>query len=449
MPYVSYVEGDRGATQITYRYGNQDYLGSPFATPTLDRDGPGNAVGVNQLLFFFDRRLAATIGYTYEEVSTYKASGNDFARHTHQARVGVRFPAGWRTLVDLDYVYRYDDYTKLNSAVNFRKTRLDNGNYMSVAIRRPSSTASTGSSPTSRPSIPRTSSATTTTATSSRWSCGTRSDDASSRLSLCLGGLAWAQSPAGHGGRAAGSRGCAGCRPIGVARARRSRTTSSSASGSHRGRVAGEAAHARRLGAHARAALGADDRPAGREGDGGAAADTSRLGALVGSVRAVVTDRYGSRGSSFEVKTPTAVAGVRGTGFVVLVDADGKRTRVIGLYHTDVGPQRHRLARSSRGTDRSPARSRRSSPAASRRSPASSVATSRSRSPEIRRATGRAGTQPAAGTEATPPEGSGDQGDPATPGPPMGLPSQRPDSAIDQPLDRLPGPKEPPPPPPR
>ncbi len=63
--------------------------------------------------------------------------------------------------------------------------------------------------------------------------------------------------------------------------------------------------------------------------DGGG---TSRLGAVVGAVRAVVTDRYGTPGSSFEMKTPTAVAGVRGTGFVVLVDDDGKRTRVIGLY---------------------------------------------------------------------------------------------------------------------
>src|SRR5262249_10919179 len=50
-----------------------------------------------------------------------------------------------------------------------------------------------------------------------------------------------------------------------------------------------------------------------REGGG-----TSRLGAVVGAVRAVVTDRYGTTGSSFEMKTPTAVAGVRGTGFVVL-----------------------------------------------------------------------------------------------------------------------------------
>ena len=49
----------------------------------------------------------------------------------------MRFPAAWRTLVDLDYVYRYDDYTKLNSAVDFRKTRQDNGSYMSMAVRRP------------------------------------------------------------------------------------------------------------------------------------------------------------------------------------------------------------------------------------------------------------------------------------------------------------------------
>ena len=137
MPYLSYIEGDRGATQITFRYGNQDYLGSPFDTPTLDRTGPSNQTGINQLLFFFDRRLAATIAYTYEEETPNKASGNDFARHTHQARAGVRFPAAWRTLVDLDYVYRYDDYTKLNSAVDFRKTRQDNGSYMSIAVRRP------------------------------------------------------------------------------------------------------------------------------------------------------------------------------------------------------------------------------------------------------------------------------------------------------------------------
>ena len=137
MPYASYIEGDRGATQLTYRHGWQDYLGAPFGGFPFDRDGPLDAIGVTQLLFFFDRRLAATIGWAYETANPDKASGNDFARHTQQGRVGLRFPGWWRTLVDLDYVYRYDDYTKPNSATNDRKTRLDNGNYVAAYLRRP------------------------------------------------------------------------------------------------------------------------------------------------------------------------------------------------------------------------------------------------------------------------------------------------------------------------
>ena len=137
MPYASIIEGDRGATQITYRHGEQDYLGPPFGGFPIDRDGLIDAVGVTQILFFFDRRLAATVGYAYEEATPHKASGDDFARQTHEGRVGVRFPAWWRTLVDLDYVYRYDDYTEPNSAVGGRKTRQDNGNYLAAYLRRP------------------------------------------------------------------------------------------------------------------------------------------------------------------------------------------------------------------------------------------------------------------------------------------------------------------------
>jgi hypothetical protein len=137
MPYVSYVEGDRGATQIAYRYGNEGYLGTPFGGSPYDRDGSLRTIGLTQLLFFFDRRLATTLGYAYEEETPYKASGNDFARHTQQGSLGLRFPAWWRTLVELDYVYRYDDYTKLNSAADFRKTRQDDGSYISTYVRRP------------------------------------------------------------------------------------------------------------------------------------------------------------------------------------------------------------------------------------------------------------------------------------------------------------------------
>jgi hypothetical protein len=137
MPYASIIEGDRGATQITYRHGEQDYLGAPFGGFPINRDGMLDTAGVNQLLFFLDRSLVATIGYAYEEATPHKASGDDYARQTHQGRVGVRFPGWWRTLVDLDYVYRYDDYTEPNSATNGRKTRLDNGSYIATYVRRP------------------------------------------------------------------------------------------------------------------------------------------------------------------------------------------------------------------------------------------------------------------------------------------------------------------------
>jgi len=137
MPYVSLVEGDRGATQIAYRYGWGDYLGTPFGGSPYDRDGSLNSIGLTQLLFFFDRRLATTLAYAYEEESPHKASGNDFARHSQQGSLGLRFPAWWQTLIELDYVYRSDDYTKLNSATDFRKTRRDDGNYIATYVRRP------------------------------------------------------------------------------------------------------------------------------------------------------------------------------------------------------------------------------------------------------------------------------------------------------------------------
>jgi hypothetical protein len=92
---------------------------------------------VNQILYFFDRRLTANVGYAYEEATPHRRSGDDWARQTHQARVGVRFPAWWRTLVELEYLYRYEDYTEPNSATGGRKTRQDNGSYLAAFVRRP------------------------------------------------------------------------------------------------------------------------------------------------------------------------------------------------------------------------------------------------------------------------------------------------------------------------
>jgi len=137
MPYFSILEGDFGATQILYRHGEQDYLGAPFGGFPFNRDGMLDATGVNQLFFFLDRRLAVTLGYAYEEATPHKKSGDDYARRTHQGRINFRFPAWWRTLVELEYVYRFDDYTEPNTNSPTGKTRQDDGNYVATFVRRP------------------------------------------------------------------------------------------------------------------------------------------------------------------------------------------------------------------------------------------------------------------------------------------------------------------------
>jgi opacity protein-like surface antigen len=58
---------------------------------------------------------------------------------------------------------------------------------------------------------------------------------------------------------------------------------------------------------------------------------SSVLELLSGKVRAVVNDYYGASNAKFEIKTDTAVAGVRGTDFVVRYDERAAATEVIGV----------------------------------------------------------------------------------------------------------------------
>jgi hypothetical protein len=52
---------------------------------------------------------------------------------------------------------------------------------------------------------------------------------------------------------------------------------------------------------------------------------------LRGKLNSIVSDYYGRPGTSYEVKTPTAVAGVRGTEFSVSYDPDDAVTEVLGF----------------------------------------------------------------------------------------------------------------------
>ncbi|MBX3024810.1 FecR domain-containing protein [bacterium] len=58
---------------------------------------------------------------------------------------------------------------------------------------------------------------------------------------------------------------------------------------------------------------------------------TSLLRLAAGKARALVSKVYGAPGSSYEIQTPTAVAGVRGTTFLIEYDARRDATDVIGI----------------------------------------------------------------------------------------------------------------------
>ena len=50
-----------------------------------------------------------------------------------------------------------------------------------------------------------------------------------------------------------------------------------------------------------------------------------------GTIKAVVTERYSEPEARFEVETPTAIAGVRGTSFLASYDTAQEATLVVGL----------------------------------------------------------------------------------------------------------------------
>jgi hypothetical protein len=53
---------------------------------------------------------------------------------------------------------------------------------------------------------------------------------------------------------------------------------------------------------------------------------------VIGKARAAVSHYYGTAGTSFEVRTPTAVAGVRGTEFLISYDAERDVSEVVGIH---------------------------------------------------------------------------------------------------------------------
>jgi len=62
-----------------------------------------------------------------------------------------------------------------------------------------------------------------------------------------------------------------------------------------------------------------------------APAAVSRFQLLLGTIKSAVTERYSEPNARFEVETPTAIAGVRGTSFLASYDPSQEETLVVGL----------------------------------------------------------------------------------------------------------------------
>lgn len=59
---------------------------------------------------------------------------------------------------------------------------------------------------------------------------------------------------------------------------------------------------------------------------------TSLLKLVGGKARSLVSEYYRNPGAAYQIETPTAVAGVRGTSFLVAYDPDADATEVIGIH---------------------------------------------------------------------------------------------------------------------
>jgi hypothetical protein len=132
IPFVSYTEGKWGLTQLVYQHAEVTYLSQPFENV---RDGPIDTAGLNQTLYWKSRSL--TVGYEFGSERPRSAAGDDYRERYQQGSIDFGFSPGWRTTIDLVYLFRHENYPDPNSAVNFQTNRRDSVSQFSVSVQRP------------------------------------------------------------------------------------------------------------------------------------------------------------------------------------------------------------------------------------------------------------------------------------------------------------------------
>lgn len=146
MPFMSYLQGTWGLTQLIYRWGEDTFFSSPFDGV---RNGPNQTVNLGQTFYLPDDRYV-TVGYQwYNENPTSSTCsqglpncrefGNDWQFSSNQGYLAAGSPLPFGAYLDFLYLFRSDDYRWPNSRANpaYSESRQDYGNYLYAGITRP------------------------------------------------------------------------------------------------------------------------------------------------------------------------------------------------------------------------------------------------------------------------------------------------------------------------
>jgi hypothetical protein len=131
-PFASVIESGWGLTQVLYRHGNITYLSPPFEDV---RDGPTDAASLSQTIYWGTK--TATLGYEWGRERPTSNAGADYRYRYNQVYAGIGFTPGWKSSVELVYLFRYENYTEPNSFAADQKRRQDDISQFSFTVERP------------------------------------------------------------------------------------------------------------------------------------------------------------------------------------------------------------------------------------------------------------------------------------------------------------------------
>jgi hypothetical protein len=131
-PFLSWTESSWGLTQVLYRHGDITYLSPPFEDV---RNGPTDAASLSQTIYWGTK--TATLGYEWGRERPTSNAGADYRYRYNQVYAGIGFVPGWKTSVELVYLFLYENYTEPNSFSSTGARRQDAINQLAFTVQRP------------------------------------------------------------------------------------------------------------------------------------------------------------------------------------------------------------------------------------------------------------------------------------------------------------------------